>query len=134
MVKLRPGRILIWSETDLYALTAVQPKQEGAALVMLTDDAVTTTSNTAPTGFKGKYSPFAAWLMNQSRDVIEMTFEKVEEVIGFPLPRSAREHDTYWRGRHRGSTIGTAIKDAGWRVKHLHMPTEHVTLERDRKK
>lgn len=73
---------------------------------------------------KGKYAPLAMWLMSDSRDRIEATFEELEEVLGFPLPPSARKHAAYWSGGQPGSTAGNAIRDGGWHARNLDVRAE----------
>lgn len=85
-----------------------------------------------PTRHVGKYREHSSWLAHQERDRIDVTFGQVEEIIGFPLPASARRHNAYWSGGQPGSTVGNAIRDAGWRAANLNLTGERVTLERAR--
>jgi hypothetical protein len=80
---------------------------------------------------RGKYAAFAEWLAQQKTAPLRLTFGRVEDVLGFALPASARRHNAYWSGGQPGSTIGNAIRDAGWRAVDLNLTAERVTLERN---
>jgi hypothetical protein len=78
----------------------------------------------------GKYGELSAWLAHQTADHIEITFTKIETILGFGLPGSARRYNAYWSGGQPGSTVGNAIRDAGWRARNLNLTAERVTLVR----
>ena len=82
---------------------------------------------------RGKYAPLAAWLVSESGDRIEATFEGLEEVLGFPLPPSTRKHAAYWSGGQPGSTAGNAIHDAGWHAGNVDLRAGRLVLERGRR-
>ena len=132
MVERRPGRMLIWSEADVEALASGavggKPDQELAGDSTRTEDILEVAGSVQ---HKGKYAPLAMWLMSDSRDRIEATFEELEEVLGFPLPPSARKHAAYWSGGQPGSTAGNAIRDAGWHARNLDVRAGRLVLERD---
>ena len=44
----------------------------------------------------GKYEPLAARLSAQGEDFWTATFAQIEEVLGFPLPASARKYREWW--------------------------------------
>jgi hypothetical protein len=70
--------------------------------------------------------------LSESADAVDVTFKQIEEVLGFPLPSSARKHVACWYGGQPGSTVGNAIRAAGWRVKRPDLEKETVTLRRDK--
>lgn len=65
----------------------------------------------------GKYEPLAAHLQNWVRDEWAASFAEIEQVLGFPLPPSARRHREWW-GNQRGPGHSQARgwQDAGWQV------------------
>lgn len=70
-----------------------------------------------------KYSPLREYLLNlkaAGETLLELSLDKVQEIIGNELPNSAYEYDAFWRDRTRG--VGESIIRAGWQIQ---------TLERD---
>ena len=78
----------------------------------------------------GKYRQLWQWLQDQGRDEIRLTFADVEQVLGMPLPQSARRHPTHWYG-YEGTALGRAIRDAGWRASQVNLTDETVLFIRD---
>ncbi|MDO8108292.1 hypothetical protein Q6348_13915 [Isoptericola sp. b441] len=58
-----------------------------------------------------------------------MAFSDVEDVLGLPLPPSARNHLPHWYG-YEGTALGRAIRDAGWRASGVNLTAERVTFVR----
>ena len=77
----------------------------------------------------GKYRPIWEWLSRQDRDEVSVSFQELEAVLGFSLPRSCREHLPHWYG-YEGSAVARAIIDAGWRAHNVDLAAETVTLTR----
>jgi hypothetical protein len=78
----------------------------------------------------GKYRPLWQWLTRQEQPEIDATFSELEEVLGFPLPPSCREHQPHWYG-YDGSAVARAIIDAGWRARNVNVANESLTLTRN---
>jgi hypothetical protein len=78
----------------------------------------------------GKYRQLWQWLQDQGRDEISLTFPDIEQVLGMPLPHSARRHPTHWYG-YEGTALGRAIRDAGWRASQVNLTDETVLFIRD---
>lgn len=131
MVDRRPGRMLIWSKQDVEALASgtarLEPDGEAATMSSEAEDVAEMAGSVQ---HKGKYAPLAAWLLSESRDRIEATFEEIEEVLGFPLPPSASKHSAYWSGGHPGSSAGNAIRDAGWHARKVDLNGGRLVLDR----
>ncbi len=131
MIDRRPGRMEIWAEAD--ALRFGEGQEANQVVALLTESGSTEAEEVPSTiGYKGKYREVSAWLARQSGDRFDVTFAQVEEILGFPLPPSARKHNAYWSGGQPGSTVGNAIRDAGWRAFNLNLAAERVTLEKVR--
>jgi hypothetical protein len=77
----------------------------------------------------GKYRGLWEWLTRESRPEVNATFSQLEDVLGFSLPRSCRDHQPHWYG-YEGSAVARAIIDAGWRAHHVNLAEETVTLTR----
>ena len=77
----------------------------------------------------GKYKALSAWLATQDQDEVRLSFGQVEEVLGFELPPSARNHLPHWYG-YEGTALGRAIRDAGWKASLVNLTDERVTFVR----
>lgn len=78
----------------------------------------------------GKYRALHDWLRQQTQDQLPMSFDAVEDVLGQPLPTSARAHLTHWYG-YDGTALGRAIRDAGWKPTRVDLTNERVTFVRE---
>ena len=78
----------------------------------------------------GKYLKLFEWLRRQRQPAITVSFTRVEEILGFPLPPSSRRHLPHWYG-YKGSAVARAIIDAGWRATEVNLTAERVTFVKD---
>jgi hypothetical protein len=60
---------------------------------------------------------------------VSVTFAEIEETLGFALPPSCRRHLPHWYG-YDSTAVGRAIRDAGWRARHVDLLAETVIFER----
>jgi len=138
----RPGpTVLVWTAEDVRALA----EQREAAYMSAS---ISTRTSTTPVGappagarqssamasaaarrHSGKYAPLYRWLLTQDASTLTMTFGEVEEVLGFPLPNSCRQHTPHWHS-YDGSAVARAIVDAGWKASRVHLSDEQLTLVR----
>ena len=77
----------------------------------------------------GKYRLLWRWLSNQDLDEVRLTFADVEEIIGAPLPPSARSYLPPWYG-YDGTALGRAIRNAGWKASEVNLTDERVRFVR----
>lgn len=77
----------------------------------------------------GKYRNLWRWLQDQDAVEAMLSFTDVEEILGFALPSSAREHPPHWYG-YGGTALGRAIRDAGWKASQVNLADEQVTFVR----
>jgi hypothetical protein len=89
-----------------------------------------------------KYDPLRAFLDTLPRGQKQVTlgFKRVEELLGEPLPDSAREYEQWWRGGRvkRGRIDANwqdqvqqrAWEDIGWTVDELDLLLRNVTFRR----
>jgi hypothetical protein len=75
----------------------------------------------------GKYVELFHWLRLQSGTSVTVSFGKIEEVLGFPLPPSSRRYMAHWYG-YDGSAVARAIADAGWKASEVNLTAERVTF------
>jgi hypothetical protein len=85
------------------------------------------TPDEGSTEHTGKYRALHDWLGNQTADELPMGFDAVEDVLGIPLPPSARTHLTHWYG-YDGTALGRAIRDAGWKASAVNLVEERVVF------
>lgn len=78
---------------------------------------------------EGKYRPLWEHLVNTKETRLQMSFEDVERILGFPLPPSSRDHQPHWYG-YKGSAVARSIIDAGWKAQKVDLASEHVTFVR----
>ncbi len=76
-----------------------------------------------------RYRPLADYLMQQPNSEVGLSFRDIDEMLGEPLPPSARVHRPWW-GNHVQHTQAKAWMNAGWKVNSLDMRNETVTFKR----
>lgn len=78
---------------------------------------------------RSRYAALSEFLSGFSGDATELSFAEVEEVLGAPLPVSARRHRAYWS--NSGETIqGRSWTSVGWKVGELDWGGQRVRCER----
>lgn len=75
----------------------------------------------------GKYRRLFDYLVGHEAEPISLSFAEVERILGFPLPPSSRRHMPHWYG-YEGSAVARAIRDAGWRARHVSLEDESLEL------
>ena len=73
-----------------------------------------------------KYRNLTLHLANLDQGMWEATFEQVEEVLGCPLPASARQHAAWWANQGRGQSL--AWQGAGWNTNSVNLAQETITF------
>lgn len=123
LVARHAARIEVWDDARLYE-TLLRPTS--AASPPPPDDRRDAAG--VPTG-SPKYGAITAWLRAEPRDRFDVSFREIEGRLGFSLPPSSRRYPAHWSG-YEGSAVVRAIRDAGWRARHVDLRAERVTLER----
>lgn len=103
-----------------------------SALGAATDSAVTRPLPSASSSvrpIKGRYAPLFHYLIEASEDELDLSFAKLETILGDALPPSAREHRSIW-ANSQGSFLGRVWLRAGWRLTEIDMQDETVRFER----
>ena len=80
----------------------------------------------------GRYALLADWLQSQpgSIDHVQLTFNKVEEIIQADLPPSARDRRVWWANDSVGHRHSQLWLEAGWRTTYISLSEERVTFGR----
>lgn len=76
-----------------------------------------------------KYKPLSDRLTDHSGEEWRASFSDLEEVLGFPLPKSARKGRAWWgndgdKGHHK------AWGGVGWNIHDIDPASEYVTFRR----
>ena len=92
----------------------------------------------APYGYevkRSKYDPLQTHLRDRDENAVRMTFRQIEEILGFRLPPSARQHLHWWANDQTGNhTQATAWMRAGRRARQIQLLNQTVMFiktERD---
>jgi hypothetical protein len=67
-----------------------------------------------------KYAPLARYLAALPRDEVRLTLPEIEQIIGVPLPASARQ-PSFWTNRGTGLFGVRPWVWAGWRMARTHL-------------
>ncbi|GAB4514283.1 MAG: hypothetical protein Tsb0019_12180 [Roseibium sp.] len=77
-----------------------------------------------------KYEPLREHLARREDVVWAAKLNEVEEIIGSSLPRSAREHRTWWANSGGSLVHQNAWLDAGWRVERTDLMRDVIVFRR----
>jgi hypothetical protein len=79
----------------------------------------------------GKYEPLATKLKETSSDVLDASFDEIEDILKFQLPPSARRHRTWWGNCYKGThSQAKGWIEAGWETRHIDLDKEVVRFQR----
>lgn len=59
---------------------------------------------------------------------VRLSFPEIERILGFPLPRSAHEHQAWWSNTRAGHSHAAAWLDAGWKTMALDVTARKVSF------
>lgn|SRR5690606_35855962 len=76
-----------------------------------------------------RYAPLTKFLTDARGDATEISFAKVEEILGGDLPGSARKFRAFWANSEK-LTQARGWLEAGWSVAALDLEGERVKFER----
>jgi len=77
-----------------------------------------------------KYFALGEYLLNHSGDNIQLSFSDLEEILGFPLPKSALMYRTWWTNDRTHSHANNGWLLVGWRVSNINLENESVHFNR----
>lgn len=61
-----------------------------------------------------KFEALKVHLRGQTDDVVTLSFNQIEGILGFPLPASARKHGAWWTNSKSGGAQSRAWTEIGW--------------------
>ena len=80
-----------------------------------------------------EYQALHKYLQDRFADRIVLTFDEIEDLVGFPLPTEARQQKTWWVSGD-AATPRSAVEDA-WtlasRTATINMAAQNIVFERD---
>jgi hypothetical protein len=77
-----------------------------------------------------KYEPLPQFLSASSTSTRTLTFQQIERVLGFKLPKSAYEHEAWWSNNATGHSHAKTWLSAGWRTQDVDIEGRKVTFHR----
>jgi len=76
-----------------------------------------------------KYEPLKRYLESLFQTAeTRLSFAEIERVLGFPLPRSAYDHQAWWSNTRAGHSHAAAWLDAGWKTGGLDIAARQVSF------
>lgn len=79
-----------------------------------------------------KYEPLKRYLEGRfEAETIRLSFTEIDHILGFRLPRSARDHQAWWSNTRIGHSHAAAWLDADWKTTALDLAGEAVTFVRN---
>ena len=73
-----------------------------------------------------KYDSLSKYLAELDGDAFTTNFRALEQILGFKLPRSARDYREWWANQGRGHSL--AWQSAGWKTVDVSPGIETVTF------
>jgi hypothetical protein len=78
-----------------------------------------------------RYEPLGKYLSNRREAEWQAEFSDVEQILGFPLPNSARRYTAWWANQQgAGHSQVRGWRDVGWRTAAVDLGRESVRFER----
>ena len=74
----------------------------------------------------GKYTNLSRFLSSRREPQWIASFADIEEVLGSPLPESARSYQAWWSNQMKSQSL--SWQSVGWKTKDLNLSTETVTF------
>lgn len=78
----------------------------------------------------GKYDTLGRYLGGLKSELETLSFGDVEEILGFPLPTSARTYRPWWANDETHVQAVDGWLSVGWKVNSVDLATEIVTFRR----
>jgi len=76
-----------------------------------------------------KYEDLANFLQKQNADMLRMTFQEVEDIVG-SLPPAARKHRAWWANSTSQNHATNGWMSVGWETSQVHMDKEELVFVR----
>lgn len=77
-----------------------------------------------------KYEPLGKFLARSKRARVEVSFDKIEELIGGELPPSAHRHRAFWSNNPTGHAHARAWIEAGYESDIVDIEGQRIVFQR----
>jgi len=77
----------------------------------------------------GKYEPLPQFLGSVGGNLHRMSFNEIERILGFKLPKSAYQHEAWWSNNATGHSHARAWMKFGWRTQSVDLAGRKVTFQ-----
>lgn len=78
-----------------------------------------------------KYEPLTRFLEGADGARLTLSFDQVENILGFSLPRSASHYPAWWANNPEGHSHSRAWIRAGWRTENLNVTARKIDFVRN---
>jgi hypothetical protein len=82
----------------------------------------------------GKYKNLGEYLKNVGADSFKLSFTKIEEILRFPLPSSAKKYRAWWANDRTHVQAMDGWLTSGWDVESVHFEDKMVVFRRRSRK
>ncbi|WP_425426665.1 DUF7662 domain-containing protein [Acuticoccus yangtzensis] len=79
-----------------------------------------------------KYVSIQHYLEKRPQDRVPMTFDEIEEVLGFRLPASAHRHRAWWSNNSSNSVMTDCWMKAGFKTSDVDMEKRKLVFRRSK--
>jgi hypothetical protein len=77
-----------------------------------------------------KYCILGEYLLEREEDQVKLSFSDIEDILGFPLPKSARKFRTWWANDTTHSHAVNGWLTFGWKVTEIDLIEQYVRFRR----
>lgn len=75
-----------------------------------------------------KYQPLKNYLQQKNVTKVTMEFKEIEQILGFPLPRSANVYSAWWDNQSFSHSHARAWIESNRRTNELDLNNKHVSF------
>jgi hypothetical protein len=75
-----------------------------------------------------KYSPLSEHLESRESSPWTASFQEIEKILGFKLPKSAFQYAPWWANSKDGHSQSSSWQKVGWETSDLDLENQHVTF------
>ncbi len=75
-----------------------------------------------------KYDPLKDYLKASDQTAVPLSFEQIEQILGAPLPASARKHAAWWSNNPTNHANAKAWLEAGYASQQVDLRSERLVF------
>jgi hypothetical protein len=126
------GAFMDYDRIILEMLNRIKALEDDVAKLKSNQNVVPTVESAPENPATGKkYRALSDYLVNAARDEIQLTFSEIEQILGFKLPSSAREHRAFWANTTTHS-IALSWLNCGFETEVVDMSSGTITFGKKR--